>query len=245
MRTVPSPKRALYEQLARIAKATASPARLELLDLLTQAPRTVEALARLLGQPLANTSHHLKVLRQARLVETTRSGQFITYHLSDPLVGNMLVQMRALADARLTEIGALTRTYIDQRGLLEPVDQDELLRRVQAGEVTVIDVRPTDEFEAGHLPGAVSIPLDTLEERLHELPRHRGVVAYCRGPYCVMSVDATALLRARGFAAHRLEIGVVEWRTRVQRRQSTTSRAGAKRAPSASARRPGRGSRRA
>jgi rhodanese-related sulfurtransferase len=225
MRTVPSPKRALYAQLGRIAKATASPTRLELLDLLTQAPRTVELLARLIGQPMANTSHHLKVLRQARLVETTRSGQFITYQLADPSVADMLVQMRAVADARLTEIGAITRAYVERRGLLEPVDQDELLRRVQAGEVTVIDVRPAAEFEADHLPGAISMPLDELEGRLQELPRDRAVVAYCRGPYCVMSFDATALLRARGFTAHRLEVGVVEWRTRPRRGRPTVGRA--------------------
>lgn len=225
MRHVPSPKRALYAQLARIAKATASPARLELLDLLTQAPRTVEVLARLSGQPLANTSHHLKVLRQARLVETSRSGQFITYHLADPSVADMLVQMRGIAEARLTEIAAITRTYVERRGLLEPVDQDELVRRVQAGEVTVIDVRPTAEFEADHLPGAISMPLEELEGRLRELPRDRAVVAYCRGLYCVMSVDAIALLRARGFTAHRLEAGVVEWRTQVRRRRPAVGRA--------------------
>jgi len=213
-------------QLARIAKATASPARLELLDLLTQAPRTVESLARLLGQPVANTSHHLKVLRQAQLVETTRCGQFITYQLADASVADMLVHMREIAAARLTEIGAITRTYVERRGLLEPVEQDDLVRRVQAGEVTVIDVRPTAEFDAGHLPGAVSIPLDELQARLEELPRNRAVVAYCRGPYCVMSFDATALLRARGFTAHRLELGVVEWRLRTRRGRTRAHRAG-------------------
>jgi ArsR family transcriptional regulator len=224
MSRVTSPKRALYAQLARVAKATASPARLELLDLLAQAPRTVDTLAHLLGQPLANTSHHLKVLRQARLVETTRSGQFITYHLVDPSVADLLVHMRAIADARLTEIGAITRTYVQRRGLLEPVDQAELFRRVEAGDVTVIDVRPATEFEAGHLPGAISMPLDELERRLQELPRDRDVVAYCRGPYCVMSFDAMALLRAGGFTAHRLEAGVVEWRARAARVQSASRR---------------------
>jgi rhodanese-related sulfurtransferase len=226
---VPSPQRALYTQLARITKATASPARLELLDLLAQTPRTVEVLARLLGQPVANTSHHLKVLRQARLVETTRAGQFITYRLADASVADLLVQMRAIAEARLTEIGAITRTYVERRGLLEPVDQDALVRRVQEGEVTVIDVRPVAEYEADHLPGAISMPLDELEERLQELPKDRQVVAYCRGPYCVMSFDAMALLRARGFTAHRLEAGIVEWRTRG-RRGRPAGRTGAKRA---------------
>lgn len=212
MKATPSPKRALYAQLARIAKATASPARLELLDLLAQAPQTVDTLARRLEQPVANTSHHLKVLRTARLVDTVRSGQFITYHLADPAVARLLMQMRELADVRLAEIGAITRAYTERRGLLEPVDQDELRRRVRAGDVTLIDVRPTSEFEAGHLPGAISMPLEELAARLPELPRQRDVVAYCRGPYCVMSLDAMALLRSRGFRAHRLESGVVEWR---------------------------------
>lgn len=180
-------------------------------------------LARSLGQPVANTSHHLKVLRQAHLVDTTRSGPFITYQLADASVADMVFHMRAVAAARLAEIGAITRTYVERRGLLEPVEQDALVRRVQAGEVTVIDVRPTAEFEAGHLPGAVSMPLDELQARLQELPRDRAVVAYCRGPYCVMSFDATALLRARGFTAHRLELGVVEWRIRM-RREGTQAR---------------------
>jgi rhodanese-related sulfurtransferase/Fe2+ or Zn2+ uptake regulation protein len=224
MRNVTSPKRALYVQLARVAKATASPERLELLDLLAQAPRTVEMLARLLGQPLANTSHHLKVLRQARLVETTRSGQFITYQLADASVADLLLQMRSIADARLSEIHAITRTYLERRGLLEAVDQGEVLRRVQDGDVTVIDVRPTTEFAAGHLPGAISMPLDELEARVRELPTDREVVAYCRGPYCVMSLDAMALLRARGFTAHRLEAGVVEWRAHGRRKAGAPSR---------------------
>jgi len=229
MRRVPSPKRALYVQLARIAKATASPARLELLDLLMQAPRTVEALARLLGHPLANTSHHLKVRRHARLVETTRSGQFITYHVADASVANLLLQMRALADARLAEIGAITRTYVERRGLFESIDQDELFRRVLAGDITVIDVRSAAEYEVDHLPGAISMPLEELEERLRELPTDRDVVAYCRGPYCVLSFDAMALLRARGFRAHRLGAGVAEWRVRGGCARAVTGRTFARR----------------
>ena len=231
MRSAPSPKPFLYGQLTRVAKALASPARLELLDLLAQAPRTVEMLARLLGAPVANTSHHLKVLRQARLVETTRSAQFITYRLADASVADLLLQMRAVADARLTEIQSITRTYAERRGLFEPVDQAELLRRVAAGDVTVIDVRPAAEYEAGHLPGAISMPLAELEGRLHELPADSEVVAYCRGPYCVMAVDAVALLRRHGLVAHRLEAGVVEWRARRR-----WSRRAARRAPVARAR---------
>lgn len=236
MRTVPSPKPALYGQLARIAKAIASPARLELLDLLAQAPRTVEMLARLLRSPVANTSHHLKVLRQARLVETTRSAQFITYHLADASVADLLLQMRAVADSRLAEIQAITRTYAERRGLLESVDQTELLRRVAAGDVTVIDVRPAAEYEAGHLPGATSMPLDELEARWRELPTDQEVVAYCRGPYCVMAVDAVALLRRRGLVAHRLDAGVVEWRARRGQSRRAARRASVVHANTRSAR---------
>jgi rhodanese-related sulfurtransferase len=189
---------------------------------------------------MANTSHHLKVLRQARLVETTRSGQFITYHLADALVADLLLQMRDIADARLTEIAAITRTYVERRGLLEPVNQGELFRRVQAGDVTVIDVRPAAEFEAGHLPGAISMPLDELEGRLKELPTDREVVAYCRGPYCVMSFDAMALLRARGFTAHRLEVGVVEWRARAGRGRAAAAPTATRRATPQPMKRSGR-----
>jgi rhodanese-related sulfurtransferase len=235
MRTVPSPKPALYGQLTRVAKALASPARLELLDLLAQAPRTVEMLARLLRAPVANTSHHLKVLRQARLVETTRSAQFITYHLADASVADLLLQMRAVAESRLTEIQAIARTYAERRGLLESVDQTELLRRVAAGDVTVIDVRPAAEYEAGHLPGAISMPLDELEARWRDLPTHQEVVAYCRGPYCVMAVDAVALLRRHGLVAHRLEAGVVEWRARRGRSRRAPRRAPVTRASTPSA----------
>lgn len=229
MKTVPSPKRALYAQLGRIAKATASPARLELLDLLAQAPHTVETLARLLDLPVANTSHHLKGLRMARLVDTVRSGQFITYHLADPSVAQLMLQLRGIAEARLAEVGAITRAYIERRGLLEPIDQEELLTRVDAGAVTVIDVRPAPEFAAGHLPGAISMPLDELETRWRELPRQRDIVAYCRGPYCVMSLDAMAVLKARGFRAHRLEAGVVEWRARGGRLRTGAGRAAVRR----------------
>lgn len=230
MTSASSPKSALYGQLTRVAKALASPARLELLDLLAQTPRTVEMLAGLLGEPLANTSHHLKVLRQARLVETTRSAQFITYHLADAAVADLVHQMRAVADARLSEIRAMTRTYAERRGLLEPVDQAELCRRVAAGSVTVIDVRPAEEYESGHLPGAISMPLGELTERLHELPTDQDVVAYCRGPYCVMAFDAVQRLRKHGFAAHRLDAGVVEWRARRRRTRDAGRRATAARA---------------
>jgi rhodanese-related sulfurtransferase len=204
-------KTAIYEQVARIGKATSSPARLEVLDLLSQGPRTVEAIASQIGQSVANTSHHLQVLRGARLVEAEKAGTYVTYRLADPLVVTFILQLRTLAQARLTEIDRVHRDYLAERDALEAVGDSELLRRVKAGAVTVIDVRPREEFEAGHIPGALSIPLAQLKKRLRDLPKGREVVAYCRGPYCVMALDAVDILRKKGFRAHRLEQGVVEW----------------------------------
>jgi rhodanese-related sulfurtransferase len=214
MRAAPRFKTAVYEQIARIGKATSSPARLEILDLVAQAPRTVEAIAAEIGQSLANTSHHLQALRRARLVEAEKAGTYVTYRLADREVAAFVVQLRALARARLTELERLGRDYLESRAAMEPVRDEELLRRVKAGEVTVIDVRPAAEFEAGHLPDAISIPLPELKRRLRDLPRDREIVAYCRGPYCVMARDAVDLLRRRGFRAHRLEQGVMEWQAR-------------------------------
>lgn len=204
----------VYGHIARIGQAASSASRLELLDLLSQGPRTVEALARAVGHSVAATSHHLQVLRRARLVEAEKSGLYVTYRLAHPRVEAFLLDLRALAESRLSEIAQVTREYLETRGALEPVDDDELARRVRAGEVTVIDVRPREEYDAGHLPGAVSMPLADLPARTQELRKRRDVVAYCRGPYCVMALDAVDLLRRRGFRAHRLERGVAEWRAR-------------------------------
>ena len=208
----PSLKTAIYEQIARIGQATASPSRLELLDLLSQGPRTVEALAQQTGQSVATTSHHLQVLRRARLVDGEKAGLYVTYRLADPQVGDFFLELRQLAESRLAEVQQVTRQYLEQRGALEPVDNEELVRRVRAGEVTVIDVRPHEEYVAGHIPGAISVPLADLPKRLRDLRKRRDIVAYCRGPYCVMSLDAVDLLRRKGFRAQRLEHGVVEWR---------------------------------
>jgi len=205
-------KTAVYEHLARLGKAAASPARLELLDLLTQGGRTVEALAAQVGQSIANTSHHLQVLRAARLVEAEKQGLYVTYRLADAQVGEFLLQLRQLAHARLREIEHVVDEYLEHRGALEAVDNSELLRRVRSGEVTVLDVRPHEEYAAGHIPGAISIPVTELGTRLRELPKRREIVAYCRGPYCVMALDAVEVLRKKGFRAHRMEYGVVEWR---------------------------------
>ena len=205
-------KTAIYTQFARIGRALASPSRLELLDLLCQGPRTVEALARQAGQSVANTSHHLRVLAGARLVETEKHGLYVTYRLADDQVCDLYQGLRHLAERRLTEVEHVTRQFLEARGALHPVARDVLLERVRRGEVTVLDVRPPEEFRAGHIPGALSVPLAELERRMADLSRDRDIVAYCRGPYCVLAVEAVEILRARGFTAHRLEDGVPDWR---------------------------------
>jgi rhodanese-related sulfurtransferase/DNA-binding transcriptional ArsR family regulator len=207
-------KDSIYEQLARLGKAVAAPKRLELLDLLCQGPRTVEALAEQAGISVANASQHLQVLRAARLVEAEKKGLFVEYRLAGDDVGRFFVALRGLGEARLAEIEQVAHTYFEQRGGLETVDSDELLRRVKAGEATVLDVRPLEEYRAGHIPGAISMPIGELESRIKQLPKSRGVIAYCRGPYCVMAIEAVELLRKKGFKAHRLEQGVADWRAR-------------------------------
>jgi rhodanese-related sulfurtransferase len=187
---------------------------LEILDLLCQGPRTVEVLAARAGQSVANTSRHLQVLRGARLVEAERNGVHKVYRLADPEVSTFFRALRTLAESRLYEIERIMREFHESRDDMEAVDRELLVDRVRAGEVTVLDVRPTEEYDAGHIPGAVSVPIAELEKRLAELPRDRAVVAYCRGPYCVMAIDAVALLRANGFEAARLDEGVPEWRAR-------------------------------
>ena len=207
-------KDAIYDQLARVGKASAAPKRLELLDLLCQGPRTVEVLAKEAALSVANASQHLKVLRAARLVEAEKKGLYVEYRLADEQVARYFVALRDLAHARLTEIEHVRRAYLSDCAALEPVASEELLRRVRSGAVTVLDVRPEAEYRAGHVPGALSVPLATLEARLATLPRRREIVAYCRGPYCVMALEAVELLRKRGFRAQRMEEGVADWRAR-------------------------------
>lgn len=207
-------KTAIYEQFARIGKAISNPSRLELLDLLCQGPRSVEVLAKEAGLGLANTSQHLKALREARLVEAEKAGLFVTYRLADEQVCQFFRSLRSLAETRLAEIRELTRTFLESRQGMQGVDREQLLAKVRDGAVTVLDVRPPEEFRAGHLPGALSIPLKELERRLSELPHDREIVAYCRGPYCVLAVEAVDMLRAQGFTAFRLEDGVRDWQAR-------------------------------
>jgi rhodanese-related sulfurtransferase len=207
-------KDSIYENIARIGKAAAAPKLVELLDLLCQGPRTVESLAEQAALSVANASRHLHVLRAARLVDAEKKGLYVEYRLADPGVASFCLALRGLAESRLAEIERLRRDYLERRGGLEAVQAGELLRRVKNGEVTVLDVRPVEEFRAAHVPGAISIPVGELEARLKELPKRRQIVAYCRGPYCVMAVEAVELLRKKGFKAQRMEQGVVEWRAR-------------------------------
>ena len=207
-------KDAIYEQLARIGKALSSPQRLELLDLLCQAPRSVESLANESGQSVANTSRHLQVLRMARLVEGEREGQFVIYRLADGEACEFTQQLRELAHTRLAEVDQILREFLGGREGMEPVDKETLLAQVRRGEVVVLDVRPQEEYQAGHIAGALSVPLEQLEERIAALPHDQEIVAYCRGPYCVLSVEAVDRLRGLGFRAVRLEDSVLDWRRR-------------------------------
>ncbi len=213
-------KDSIYEQFARIGKATSAPKRLELLDLLCQSPRTVEALAEQASLSIANTSQHLQVLRTARLVEAEKKGLYVHYRLADEGVARFFVALRGLAESKFAEVERVAQAYFQGRGASEAIDGDELLRRVQRGEVTVLDVRPVEEYGAGHIPGALSIPVEELKARLSELPKGRDVVAYCRGPYCVMALEAVELLRKKGFKAKHLKQGVADFRARGWRVES-------------------------
>jgi rhodanese-related sulfurtransferase/DNA-binding transcriptional ArsR family regulator len=205
-------KDTLYEQFARIGHALSTPKRLEILDLLGQGERSVEVLARQANLSVPNASQHLKVLRSARLVDSQRDGLYVYYRLADSAVWRLWAALRDLGELRLTEISELLRSiYGDAHGL-DLVDRPTLWRMAQEGEVTVLDVRPTTEFESGHVPGATSVPLEELEQRLSEIPRDQPVVAYCRGPYCLLAVEAVELLRRHGFGARRMKDGFPEWR---------------------------------
>ncbi|MBI4861322.1 MAG: metalloregulator ArsR/SmtB family transcription factor [Candidatus Riflebacteria bacterium] len=205
-------KSQIFEQLARIAKAAASPGRLELLELLAQGDRTVEAIARRAGLSVANASRHLRVLWEAGLVETAREGQFVRYRLAGPEVFELLRAVRTVAARRNAQLERLVQQYLKAWDSLEPITSEELLRRARDGTVTVVDVRPPEEYAASHLPGAVSIPLDELKRQLARLPDGREVVAYCRGPYCLLAFQAVEILRNHGLKARRLESGLPDWR---------------------------------
>ena len=205
-------KHELFAQFARIGKALSNANRLEFIEYLAQGERSVESLAQVSGQSIANTSQHLQQLRQAGLVTTRKDGQRVFYRLSGDDVVLLLNSLRAVADRHLADVNHLVTTYLDTKDNLEPVSASDLLARVRTGEVTVLDVRPREEFAAGHLPGAINVPLSELEARLGDFSPDQVVVAYCRGPYCVLSYDAVAQLRRYGIQAQRLEDGYPEWK---------------------------------
>ena len=207
-----NPKRDLYVQFAAVAKAIGNEHRLELLELVAQGERSVEALAERSGLSIANASQHLQLLRRAGLVTARRQAKFVLYRLADDAVLTMLSGIHKVAERNVGEVERILRSYFNSRDDLEPVTRAELQRRMKQGLITVLDVRPEEEFELGHLPGARNIPLSQLKRQLAKLDRACDIVAYCRGPYCVLAFEAVALLRERGFKVHRLEGGYPEWR---------------------------------
>ena len=207
-----NPKRAMFEQFAAVARTIGSAHRLEVLELLAQIERSVEELAGLSGLTIANASQHLQQLRRSGLVEARRDGKRVLYRLADGDVVALLGALRRITERNVGAVGKILNSYFRERDSLEPVSRKELLRRMREGLVTVIDTRPAEEFAAGHLRGALNVPLHELKRRLRGLPRDQAIVAYCRGAYCVLSYEAVAELRKRGFTAFRLEEGYPEWR---------------------------------
>lgn len=205
-------KQDLFAQFARIGKAMSNGNRLELLEFIAQGERSVEQLARVAGLTVANTSQHLQQLRQAGLIACRKEGLKVYYRISEDDVLELFGALRRVGERHLAEVEQLVQTYLTAKDALEPVAHKELLERVRDGLVTVLDVRPPEEYAAGHLPGAVNIPLAELEEHLDELDPNHEVIAYCRGPHCVLAFDAVAKLRAKGLTARRLEGGLPEWR---------------------------------
>jgi ArsR family transcriptional regulator len=207
-----SPKLALFTQFAAVAKSLAHAHRLEILEQLAQGERSVELLAERSGLTVANASQHLQQMRRTGVVTARRDGKFVFYALADDAVLDLVSALRRIAEKNIADVDRVIRSYFNNRDSLEPVSRAELLEKSRAGEVTVFDVRPPDEFALGHLPGAVNVPLRELATRLAEFTPGQEIVAYCRGPYCVLSYEAVAALRARGFKARRLEDGLPEWR---------------------------------
>lgn len=206
-----SPKRALFRQFAAIAKAVAHEHRLELLEALAQGERSVETLADRTGLSMANASQHLQQMRRAGLIEARRDGKFVYYRLSDTAVLDLIASLTRIGERHVAEVDKIVRSYFQNRDDMEPVSRKELLARMKKGDVQVLDVRPKDEFALGHVRGAINIPLDQLKRRLATLDPKKEITAYCRGPYCVLSFEAVAELRRRGFKVRRLEDGLPEW----------------------------------
>lgn len=200
-----------YEQLARIGKCVSSPHRIQILELLAQGEKSVEALARDAGLSVKNASAHLRVLRGARLVEARKEAKFSFYRLADPTVSSFVISLRNLAERRLAEVREFAQQFLHDRERLNAVDREHLVKCIRSGDIVVLDVRATSEYEAGHIPGARSVPLDDLESALDSIPKTAEIVAYCRGPYCGLSGKAVELLRSKGYKATSIQDSVVDW----------------------------------
>ena len=205
-------KAALFDAFASVAQALGSGRRAEIVDVLAQGERSVEEIATEIDQSIANTSHHLQLLSRAGLVRSRRAGTKIYYRLASDRVGELWAAVREVAERHVAEVHVLAEDYLGERDGVEQIAADELAARLAKGDVVVLDVRPEPEYRAGHIPGALSAPLDSLEQVAAKLPRRREIVAYCRGPYCVYADDAVRLLRQRGLRARRLDVGFPEWR---------------------------------
>lgn len=208
----PQPKKLVFEQLARVAKALAQPNRLELLEALGQGERSVDELARASGLSIANTSHHLQILRDGGLAKSRKEGVQVFYRLSDDEIPALLTGLSRIGERHVAEMERIVREHFTSKDALTPVGHKELLKLVRAGEAMVIDVRPESEYRAGHVKGAINIPLESLPKRLAGLPKDQEIVAYCRGPYCMLAFDAVAQLRKKGYRARRLDDGFPEWK---------------------------------
>lgn len=205
-------KQRLLEQFAKVGKALSSPSRLEILDFLSQSEKSVENLTALTGLSFANTSQHLQQLRHAGMVTARKDGQRVFYSLADESAIDLLGMLRKIAEKNLAEVDQLVNSYLKLKDTLEPVEAEDLLQRIKDGLVIVLDVRPPDEFAAGHVPGSINVPVKELEKQIKKLDNKKEIIAYCRGPYCVLSYDTVAILRNKGFKARRLKDGMPEWK---------------------------------
>lgn len=201
----------LYQEYARIGKSLSSPKRLEILDLLSQGPKSVDTLAKSTAMSVANVSQHLKTLFNSRLVKFKKDGNYVIYELADEVISDFLNSLHALSEKQLMQVQQIKEEFLNDQLGLEGITLSELKERMDKGEVLLLDVRPKEEYEKSHIPGAVSIPIEELEDKLSSLPANFDVVAYCRGPYCLMSAEAVEILKAKGINAFRLEDGVREW----------------------------------
>lgn len=210
-------KDGLFTEFARIGKCLSSPKRLEILDVLTQGPKSVEGISKITSMSIANVSQHLQTLYYAKLVDFRKRGNYVFYELADPSVLHFLNSLYGLSEKQLIEVKHIKEQFMGQFSDVEGISMDELVKRIESGEVTLLDVRPKDEYEAAHIPGAVSIPIEELAEQLSALPQDTKIVAYCRGPYCLMAIRAIELLKAQGYDAGRLDKSVHEWNDYVNK----------------------------